>query len=418
MSIKLNDSIRVQGAKPVEDKSLNNGAPYISVAQVTSLIAKTDRYPGLSVVINDGDNKEYWFKDGIEDVDLILKGAEPSTDSDTVARTINFTLEDLGVATESEITPQMVADYFNSLSLEKSENEFYILKQIIYNFDVTANWNLTTDGDGNSSPITDATSFKTWLESGWTPAQYDSPNSFQDVVVSDFSLVNGRLQGIVSTSGGDYFALETLEVTDVKEISIGDYNTLGLGINQITEFNPTIALPTGLQYLDLTSNQITDFNPTFALPTGLQDLYLNSNQITTFNPTQPLPSGLRYLYLYNNQITTFNPTQPLPTGLQNLYLSSNQITTFNPTIPLPTGLQNLLLENNQITTFNPTQPLPTGLKNLYLNNNQITDWSLSEPWANSLPNGTTNILTYKNLTSSNGTTFKSILTGKGYAVQS
>lgn len=223
--------------------------------------------------------------------------------TDTVARTINFTLEDLGVATESEITPQMVADYFNSLGLEKSENEFYILKQIVYNFDVTANWNLTTDVDGNNTPVTDSNSFKTWLESGWTPEQWDSPNSFQDVVVSDFNLVNGRLTANVITSGGEYFALEGLEITQVNSVSIGDFTTLGLSSNQLTSFNPTIALPTGLQ-------------------------------------------------------------------------------------------------------------------NLGLSDNQIVDWSLSEPWANSLPTGTAYIYTQNNPTSSNGTTFKSILTGKGYNVQS
>ena len=256
-----------------------------------------------------------------------------TNNSDTIAKTIEVTLDDLEVATEEEVTPQIIADYFNSLGLVKSEKDFYIIKvttpeppePILNFFDVTGNWDLTTEGDGSThAPVTDAESFKTWLESGWTTEQYDSSNSFADVVVSDFSLVDGRLTANVTTSGGDYFALEGLEITQVNSVSIGDFKTLGLAYNQLTTFNPTI---------------------------------------------------------------------PLPTGLEKLNLSSNQITNFNPTIPLPTGLQVLDLGNNQ-----------------------IIDWSLSEPWANSLPTGTTYIGTEGNPTSSNGTTFESILTAKGYTV--
>lgn len=49
-------------------------------------------------------------------------------DSDTVAKTIEVTLDDLEVATEEEVTPQIIADYFNSLGLVKSEKDFYIIK--------------------------------------------------------------------------------------------------------------------------------------------------------------------------------------------------------------------------------------------------------------------------------------------------
>lgn len=75
MSIKLNDSVRVQGAKPVEDKTLNNGVPYSTVAEARSLIAKTDRYPGLPVIVKNlnGGNDEWWWKEGVEDSNLIVK---------------------------------------------------------------------------------------------------------------------------------------------------------------------------------------------------------------------------------------------------------------------------------------------------------------------------------------------------------
>ena len=74
MAIILNDSIRVQGGKPVEDKRLNNGVVYNSVIQANTLIAKTDRYPTLEVAIKiGGATFIYWYKEGIENSDLVLK---------------------------------------------------------------------------------------------------------------------------------------------------------------------------------------------------------------------------------------------------------------------------------------------------------------------------------------------------------
>lgn len=86
MSIKLNDSIRVQGGKPVEDKRLNNGVVYNSVLQANTLIAKTDRYPTLEVAIKNGEDPTsiYWYKEGIEDSDLVLKQEAGSSSNITL----------------------------------------------------------------------------------------------------------------------------------------------------------------------------------------------------------------------------------------------------------------------------------------------------------------------------------------------
>ena len=70
MSIKLSDSIRVGQQKPLEDKYFNELVPYTSTSQVNTLLLKSVRHRGLTVNIN-GD--EYWYKDGIEDSNLILK---------------------------------------------------------------------------------------------------------------------------------------------------------------------------------------------------------------------------------------------------------------------------------------------------------------------------------------------------------
>lgn len=70
MSIKLSDNIRVGQQKPLEDKYFNELNPYTSTTQVNTLLLKSVRHIGLTVNIN-GD--EYWYKDGIEDENLIKK---------------------------------------------------------------------------------------------------------------------------------------------------------------------------------------------------------------------------------------------------------------------------------------------------------------------------------------------------------
>lgn len=75
MAIILNDNIRANIAKPLEDKRMNNGVPYTSVAQANSLLNPVvDRYESLEVVIGTPSNWSiYWYKNGKADTDLILK---------------------------------------------------------------------------------------------------------------------------------------------------------------------------------------------------------------------------------------------------------------------------------------------------------------------------------------------------------
>ncbi|WP_374440648.1 hypothetical protein [Epilithonimonas sp.] len=74
MAIPVNDGIRVEGPKPAEDKRLNNGIRYTSVAQANALVIKSDRYLTLEVIIETGGiSNVYWWKDSIEDTGLVLK---------------------------------------------------------------------------------------------------------------------------------------------------------------------------------------------------------------------------------------------------------------------------------------------------------------------------------------------------------
>ena len=115
-----------------------------------------------------------------------------------------------------------------------------------FNFDITANWSLTTPA------VVDEASFKTFLESG-EDGDGDT-NELTDVVITDFSLVGGRLRCNLSANGSDFY-LAYIEVSDVNRIgNIVGLEYLGLRGNQIVTFDPSIPLPSGLTNLQLGEN--------------------------------------------------------------------------------------------------------------------------------------------------------------------
>lgn len=256
-----------------------------------------------------------------------------------------------------------------------------------FNFDVTANWNNTTP------VVTDAATFKTFLQSG-KDGTGTNTNNLTSVVITDFSLVSGRLKCNV-TAAGDNLYLSTLTVTSV----------VGLG-----------AIPS--KYIYLNNNSISNIN-SVVWSTALIDLRLNNNTISNFNPVNTLPATLRNLYLNNNSIVNFNPSNTLP-ALTSLDLSSNSIVNFNPSVSLPSSLLTLKLTSNQIIIFNPTIGLPSGLSSLLLNLNQMitTGYTASLPWATAMTviSGRGTIVFTGNINSITGTTLSSTLGTKGWTV--
>jgi len=72
MSIELNDNIKPKAPKILDDRySMNGVTPYTDVAQANASIPLSYRALGLPVLIG---NVEYWYKDGITDLDLVPKG--------------------------------------------------------------------------------------------------------------------------------------------------------------------------------------------------------------------------------------------------------------------------------------------------------------------------------------------------------
>lgn len=115
MAIELNDGIWVEGNKPSDDKRLKNGVPYTSVSDVLSHIPITDRPVGQKVVIRiSGVDKEYWFKDGVADANLV-----PFLPETLAYKTDLSNSSEIAAGSPTLTTPSQVnVYYFNGTSLK------------------------------------------------------------------------------------------------------------------------------------------------------------------------------------------------------------------------------------------------------------------------------------------------------------
>ena len=75
MAIILNDNIKINAGKPSESKYLNSSnIAYSSTTEASTAIPISERYLGLTVLVDTGtSNVEYWWREGVDDVDLIEK---------------------------------------------------------------------------------------------------------------------------------------------------------------------------------------------------------------------------------------------------------------------------------------------------------------------------------------------------------
>ena len=147
MPIKLSDNIKVRQQKPLDDKYFNELVPYTSISQVNNLLEPKFRHRGLTVNIN---GEEYWYKDGIEDSNLVLKiinsAALDGKQDKLSSYDESILIEDGGniegnislfeeyfeqQECELNFTPiQIVAVYQDGIRLSKSEYEIILPKKI------------------------------------------------------------------------------------------------------------------------------------------------------------------------------------------------------------------------------------------------------------------------------------------------
>ncbi|MEJ7644283.1 MAG: hypothetical protein WKF87_06790 [Chryseolinea sp.] len=69
----LQDNIRIEAGKPIDDRYVKGTVPYTDVADVNATIVLSRRHKGLTVLIGE---EEYWYKAGITNGDLIVKAAD------------------------------------------------------------------------------------------------------------------------------------------------------------------------------------------------------------------------------------------------------------------------------------------------------------------------------------------------------
>jgi len=188
-----------------------------------------------------------------------------------------------------------------------------------FNFDVTADWSLTTPN------VVDETSFRTFLESG-EDGDGDSMN-LVDVVITDFSLIDGRLRCNLSATG----ELLTIQETDITSIislgNITNLESITISNNIITE----IPIDIFSQYTSLINLRINQLN----LPIDLSALVnLESLSANNYGYSTLDVSSLVNLKFFNGGGSSFAPSSLDFTNLfnlENVNLENNSIalTTVN-----------------------------------------------------------------------------------------
>jgi hypothetical protein len=217
-----------------------------------------------------------------------------------------------------------------------------------YNFDLTMDWSILLDNSLNPYPVTNQATFQQWLTNGYDSLGNFSANDFTNIVITDFVKTGDRIQCNL-TADATKFNLSYNTIVNVEKIGvINGLRRLYLSFNQITTFNPSIALSNSLEELYLANNQIVTFNPSIALPSSLIELYLSFNQIVDFNPSIALPVSLQFLFLSSNQMTTagYTASEPWANAQPSFAGTCSVNLTGNVNSVTGTNLEAILLTKN------------------------------------------------------------------------
>jgi hypothetical protein len=211
-------------------------------------------------------------------------------------------------------------------------------------FDVTADWSLTTP------EVVDEASFRTFLESGEDGD--GSSSNLTDVVITDFSLIDGRLRCNLSATG-ELLTIQEIDITSI--ISLGNITNLEIikiNNNIITEMPIDIFS----QYTSLIELQINDLNiPVNLSPLiNLETLYVNDYGYSTLDV-----SSLVNLKFFGGGFSSFAPSSLDFTNLFNL----ENVNLENGSIALTTVNISGCIGLTSITCYNtPTLTTILGLE--------------------------------------------------------
>jgi hypothetical protein len=288
MSIKYNDNILIQANKPIDGKYLNVSASWGSVLQVNTAIPQHFRHQGLTVNIM---GVEYWYRDGVSDLDLIIKNNGSGSVNVNNGLTINNNqIVSLGgVLTGNtyfnggvngytlQYTTNLSAYYTNRSLVDKeyvdSTSQGIRPKQAV-NVATTENILLTglliIDGyqliNGNRVLVKNQNNLTTngvYIASAgaWSRAT-DFDNSSNVVSGSYMFVLTG------DTNAGYSFVLTTEDPIDV---GVDD-----LVFTEFTRINPVVS-GIGIDVTNVDSTYVVDFNGTNIVGNGL---IWNNNQIS------------------------------------------------------------------------------------------------------------------------------------------
>jgi hypothetical protein len=151
MAILLNDNLDIAAIKPTD----NRYGPFANSAVAVVSITPTRRYKGLTVgILNNGTIvKDYWFRDGIADTDLIVKNLfVDGTEIDNVktytkSLTLTTDWQDVGINNTDLATGTYVVQlYANDIgSGGTNNNEYYSGTMSWYSGDTDSALAMPTD---------------------------------------------------------------------------------------------------------------------------------------------------------------------------------------------------------------------------------------------------------------------------------
>lgn len=103
MSTPQNDAFDIRAPKPIDKRYLKNEiVPWVTTAEVNAGINSAYRYPGLTVLIG---AQEYWYLNGIADVDLVPKDGGNSSITLNLSADGFYTFPDNSLIVALVVTP-------------------------------------------------------------------------------------------------------------------------------------------------------------------------------------------------------------------------------------------------------------------------------------------------------------------------
>ena len=236
MSITINDNIQTNLGKSLDNKYLKNGSiPYVSVLEANTIIPLSYRSLGLTVLIG---NQQYWYKDGVADMDLVLKSDGSSL---PIVRYV-YLVQDLSDAsrmggTSSNVYTTFQNAYEAANALQVSLGGTNIVVVQVGNITAAASGNLTLTANYNRFVQFNGISISSSIL-GNIIATNNSGNGFnvgngtlQPVLFNNIRLgnINTNATGSTGNSGSVSLRVNSVQVGNVDTSVTNVLNTTGNG---------------------------------------------------------------------------------------------------------------------------------------------------------------------------------------------